>query len=114
VRSLSTIKVQNFGILCIDLPTNVLYGVGAAGDICPDMNPYLQTTCGVRDPFVIHGDAIVSAEYLGLFGTSETLLLSRCVISKASVAAVRGLWSSSKEAFPVDKVREDRLFVRRK
>jgi hypothetical protein len=72
---------------------------GAPTDICPDNNPYLQTTCGVRDAFVTHGDAIVSVEHLGIFSSTETLLLTRCVIPKKAVATLRRLWRNTTDEF---------------
>lgn len=72
---------------------------GTPEDICPDNNPYLQTTCGVRDPSVAYGDAIVSVEHLGIFATTETLILTRCVIPKKAVSTLRKLWKNTTDEF---------------
>jgi len=81
--------------------------IGAAYDVCPDTNPYLQTTCGVRDSHVLFGDSIVSVEHLGLFRASETITFDRCVHSKPAASTVRKLWTGQEDTrFSQQEVRE--------
>jgi len=66
---------------------------GASTDACPDTNPYLQTTCGIRDAEVSFGDTVVSVEHMGLFRASETITFDRCVHYKSSASMIRRLWT---------------------
>lgn len=68
------------------------YFQGGKGDICPDGNPYLQTSCGGVDDGILYGDSFYSIEYMGLFEHYETISYHRCVKPGTGAKVVKKIW----------------------
>lgn len=66
---------------------------GGRGDICPDGNPYLQTSCGGVDSNILYGDSFYSVEYMGIYSHYETVTYHRCVTPESGAKVIKKLWS---------------------
>jgi hypothetical protein len=69
--------------------------VGSGKDICPDRNPYIQSSCGVSDPNVVYGDNLVSVEHMGVMKDHETIWYTRCVEVTPASKLIQSRWNST-------------------
>lgn len=74
------------------LGRGITYYHGGLGDICPDKNPYLQTSCGGVDRNILYGDTFYSVERMGLYDQYETIMYFRCVSPGLAAKTVKRLW----------------------
>lgn len=73
------------------------YYLGGKGDICPDKNPYLTTSCGGMDTGIKFGDKYYSVERMGIFDTIEKPTFIRCVGPTLAAKAIIKLWGGSED-----------------
>lgn len=71
------------------------YFLGGKGDICPDKNPYLTTSCGGMDVGIKFGDQYYSVERMGLFDYIEKPTFIRCVKPTLAAQSLVVLWGGS-------------------
>lgn len=76
------------------------YYLGGKGDICPDNNPYLQTSCGGVDQNILYGDTFYSIERMGIFDQYETIMYFRCIKPGLAAITLKNLWGNSKKDGP--------------
>lgn len=79
------------------------YFQGGKGDICPDKNPYIQSSCGGIDPNIAFGDQFFSVERMGIFDQYETLQFQRCVSPTPGAKAMLKFWSNKDNDPVIDK-----------